>query len=95
MSQDSTILIESGLFESTARELSDKARVEHLGLQEIEGSYPDARFVRVTDGVGWKRRGGHDLHRLIAASHYFLVFKTLPKLEEIVRHHVPRRFFDD
>jgi hypothetical protein len=52
------VLIESGLFETTARELSDKARVESLGSEEIERTYPDARFVRVTDGIGWKRRGG-------------------------------------
>ena len=94
-SQEPFILIESGLFETTARELSDKGRVEALGLDEIERRYPNARFVRVTDGVGWKRRGGHDLERLIQASHYFLVFKTLPKLGEIVRHHVPGHFFRD
>ena len=87
------ILIECGLFETTARELSDKGRVEAYGLGEIEANYPDARFVRVTDGVGWKRRGGQDLHNLIQASHYFLVFATLERLEAIVRHHVPRQFF--
>jgi hypothetical protein len=88
------VLIESGLFETTARELSDKARVESLGLDEIEKQYPNSRFVRVTDGVGWKRRGGQDLHNLIQASHYFLVFKTLGQLEQIVRHHVPKQFFN-
>jgi hypothetical protein len=88
------VLIESGLFETTARELSDKARVESLGLEEIERRYPDARFVRVTDGVGWRRRGGQDLHNLIQSSHYFLVFKTLDRLEQIVRHYVPKQFFN-
>lgn len=88
------VLIESGLFETTARELSDKARVESLGLQEIEQTYPDACFVRVTDGVGWKRRGGRDLANLIEASHYFLVSKTLDRLAGIVRHHVPIEHFD-
>ncbi len=88
------VLIESGLFETTARELADKARVESFGLDEIEKKYPKARFVRVTDGVGWKRRGGQDLHNLIQASHYFLVFKTLDKLEQIVRHYVPKQFFN-
>ena len=88
------VLIESGLFETTARELSDKARVESFGLDEIERKYPEARFVRVTDGVGWKRRGGQDLHNLIQASHYFLVFKTIDKLEQIVRHYVPKQFFN-
>jgi hypothetical protein len=87
------ILIESGVFETTARELSDKARVEAFGLEEIERRYPKARFVRVTDGVGWKRRGGQDLSNLIQASHYFLVFKTLRLLEKIVRYHVPKEFF--
>lgn len=87
------IMIESGLFETTAREQADKSRVEALGLQEIEKAYPNARFVRVTDGVGWLRRGGKDLQNLIAASHYFLVFKTLDRLEQIVRHHVPGQFF--
>ncbi len=42
------VLIESGVFETTARELSDKARVEGFGLEEIEREYPKARFVRVT-----------------------------------------------
>jgi len=88
------ILIESGLFETTARELSDKARVENLGLEEIEQRYPQAHFVRVTDGIGWKRRGGKDLENLIRASHYFLVFKTLRRLEEIVRHYVPKQYFN-
>ena len=87
------VLIESGVFETTARELSDKARVEGFGLEEIERVYPKARFVRVTDGIGWKRRGGRDLSNLIEASHYFLVFKTLPLLERIVRYHVPKEFF--
>jgi hypothetical protein len=87
------ILIEAGVFETTARELSDKARVEGFGLEEIEREYPEARFVRVTDGIGWKRRGGRDLAHLIQASHYFLVFKTLPLLEKIVRYHVPKQFF--
>jgi len=88
------VLIESGLFETTARELADKARVESFGLDEIERQYPNARFVRVTDGVGWKRRGGQDLQNLIQASHYFLVFKTLSRLEQIVRHYVPQQFFN-
>jgi hypothetical protein len=88
------ILIESGLFETTARELSDKARVESFGLEEIERRYPGARFVRVTDGIGWKRRGGQDLQNLIQASHYFFVFKTLNRLEQIVRHYVPQQFFN-
>lgn len=88
------VLIESGLFETTARELADKARVETLGLEEIERKYPNARFVRVTDGVGWRRRGGRDLHNLIQASHYFLVFKTLPKLKQIIKHYVPKEFFN-
>lgn len=88
------ILIESGLFETTARELSDKARVEAFGLDEMEREYPRARFVRVTDGVGWKRRGGQDLHNLIQASHYFLIFKTIGQIEQIVRHYVPKEFFN-
>jgi hypothetical protein len=87
------LLIESGLFETTARELADKARVESLGLEEIERRYPKARFVRVADGIGWKRRGGQDLSNLIQASHYFLVFKTLRLLDKIVRYHVPKQFF--
>ena len=74
--QNPYVLIESGLFETTARELSDKARVESLGLEEIERQYPKARFVRVTDGIGWKRRGGQDLHNLIQASHYFSIVTT-------------------
>lgn len=85
------IMIESGIFETTARELSDKARVEALGLQEIESNYPSSRFVRITDGIGWIRRGGRDLRNLIDASHYFLVFKTLDKLEDIIRHYVSNR----
>jgi hypothetical protein len=87
------ILIESGLFETTARELSDKARVEILGTEEIERLYPQARFIRVTDGIGWRRRGGQDLHNLIQASHYFLVFNTLGLLDKIIKHYVPKNFF--
>jgi hypothetical protein len=89
------VLIESGLFETTARELSDKARVEALMLQAVEQKYPQARLVRVTDGVGWRRRGGNDLENLIQASHYFLAFKTLAKLTRILRQHVPDRYFND
>lgn len=87
------ILIESGIFETTARELSDKGRVELLGVEEIERKYPQARFIRVTDGIGWRRRRGQDLSNLIKASHYFLVFKTLGLLDQIVKHHVPTEFF--
>jgi hypothetical protein len=40
-----------------------------------------------------EKKRGQDLDNLIKASHYFLVFKTLDKLDRIIRHHVPKEFF--
>jgi hypothetical protein len=91
--EDPYLLIESGLFETTARELSDKGRSELLLKGEVEKNYPNVALVRVADGVGWIRRGGQDLKQLIDASHYFFVDKTLADLATVIHLQVPEKYF--
>jgi len=87
------VLIECGIFATTARELSEKALVERQVRLEIEKNYPQAVIVRILDGIGWLARGGDALKDVIAESHYVLTGKTLQMLEAIVRNHVPKEHF--
>jgi hypothetical protein len=90
--QDPHILIEVGVFATTARELSEKGLVETQVRLSVSNTYPDAVLVRVVDGVGWIARGGNALANVIAASHYILTQKTLDQLPKIVRAHVPGQY---
>jgi hypothetical protein len=88
------VAVEVGVFETTARELSEKGLVEARLLEQLQTLYPDAVMVRVVDGIGWIARGGGDLDRVLASSHYALTQRDLDdKLPAIIRHHVPAEFF--
>ena len=90
------VLVEVGVFETTARELSEKSLVEARLLGQIESEYPEAVVVRVVDGIGWIARGGRDLDNLLAGAHYVLTQSDLEeKLPDIVRQHVPEEFFEE
>ncbi len=91
---DIHILIEVGVFATTARELSEKGLVEELLYQQIKEHYPEAVVVRVLDGVGWIARGGSALSNVINASDYVFTQKTLEDLAKVVRAHVPERYFN-
>jgi hypothetical protein len=87
------VLMEVGVFATTARELSEKGLVEQLVQQEVRAHYPEAVLVRVVDGVGWIARGGTALTNVIAASDYIFTQKTLPELRKVVKAHVPKKYF--
>lgn len=90
--KDPHILIEVGVFATTARELSEKGLVEQQVRVSVSTNYPDAVLVRVVDGVGWIARGGNALANVIAASHYVLTQKTITQLSAIVPAHVPAQY---
>ncbi len=87
------ILIEVGVFATTARELSEKGLVEQLLRQEVAKHYPDAVLVRILDGVGWIARGGNALQNVVNASHYVFTQKTLIDLPKVIASHVPKKYF--
>lgn len=87
------VLVECGVFATTARELSEKALVEGRVRQDVAKTYPEAVLVRILDGIGWLARGGGALKGVIEESHYVLTGKTIETFAEIIRHHVPREFF--
>jgi hypothetical protein len=87
------ILIEVGVFVTTARELSEKGPVEKYIRSQVEEHYPEAVLVRIIDGIGWLARGGKALPSIIEASHYVLTFKELELLRDIVKAHIPKECF--
>jgi len=87
------VLVECGVFATTARELSEKALVERQVRLEAEKRYPDSVVVRILDGIGWLARGGDALKDVIQESHYVLTGKTISILERIVKQHVPPKYF--
>ena len=87
------ILIEVGVFATTARELSEKGVFELSLKREATEYSPDCVIVRELDGEGWIARGGTALANVIAASDYVFTQKTLIGLQKVVRAHVPRRYF--
>ena len=89
------VLIEVGVFATTARELTEKAAVEATVHANMTQHYPEAVSVRIVDGVGWIARGTRDLAKVIDASDYVLTQKTVEQLQLIVRAHVPEEFFGD
>ena len=88
--KDPRILIEVGVYQTTARELSEKALVEMRIRTQVEDAYPDSVLVRITDGIGWLVRGGKALAGVIDASHYVLTLNQIGKLRDIVKAHVPK-----
>lgn len=90
---DPHVLIEVGVFATTARELSEKGLVEAYLKRQAEEHHPECVIVRVLDGVGWIARGGKALANVIAASDYVFTQKTIAGLKDVIRQHVPRRFF--
>lgn len=88
-----SVLIECGIFITTAREMSEKGVLEMRIRKQVERNYPDAVLVRVTDGIGWLARGGKALSDVIDASHYILTLNQIDKLDQIARAHVPPRHF--
>jgi len=87
------VLIECGIFITTARELSEKGVLEMRIRRQVEEKYPHCVLVRVTDGIGWLARGGRALSSVIDASHYVLTLKQIDKLEDIIKAHVPSKYF--
>jgi|GEM_PF-6637455 len=91
---DPHVLIEVGVFATTARELSEKGIMEQSLYQAMRREHPDAVMVRVLDGIGWIARGGKALQNVIDAADYVVTQKTIDKLiPPIVRQHVPDRYF--
>jgi hypothetical protein len=87
------VLVECGVFATTARELSEKGLVERVIRGEIEKKYPDAVIVRILDGIGWLARGGDALKDVMESSHYVLTGKTIAQFAEIIKQHVPSEYF--
>jgi len=87
------VLMECGIFITTARELSEKGVLEMRIRKQVEDKYPNSVLVRVTDGIGWLARGGKALSSVIDASHYVLTLKQINKLDQIIKAHVPPRYF--
>ncbi len=79
------VLIEVGVFATTAESCSEKGLIEADLKQEAAKHYPDCVIVRVTDGVGWIARGGKALANVIAASDYVFTQKTIAGLKLSVR----------
>lgn len=90
---DPYIMIECGIFVTTARELSEKGLLEMSIRKQVEEHYPKCVLVRLTDGIGWLARGGNALADVIDASHYVITLKQVNKLERIVKAHVPSKYF--
>ena len=87
------VLLECGIFITTARELSEKGVLEMRIRKQVEENYPNSVLVRVTDGIGWLARGGKALSSVIDASHYVLTLKEIDKLDQIIKAHVPPQYF--
>jgi len=87
------VLVECGVFATTARELSEKGLVERQVREEIEKKYPHAVIVRILDGIGWLARGGDALKDVIEQSHYVLTGKTIAQFGDIIKQHVPPQHF--
>jgi len=91
--EEPCVMIECGIFITTARELSEKGVLEMRIRDQVEANYPNCVLVRITDGIGWLARGGKALSSVIDASHYVITLKQLDKLEKILKAHVPAKFF--
>ncbi len=91
--EDPLILIEVGVYQTSARELTEKGIVEGDIRRQVKAQYPKAVLVRITDGIGWIARGKNDLAKVIDASHYTLTLKRIGRLRDIVKAHVPQRYF--
>lgn len=91
--RDPRVLVECGVFATTARELSEKALVERQVRQDVQKAYPKAVIVRILDGIGWLARGGGALRDVIEQSDYVLTGKSIEKFSAVVRHHVPAQYF--
>lgn len=87
------VLMECGIFITTAREMSEKGVLEMRIRRQVEENYPNSVLVRVTDGIGWLARGGKALSSVIDASHYVLTLKQIDKLDQIMKAHVPPQYF--
>lgn len=87
------ILCEVGVFVTTARELSEKGLVEMRIKEQVKEHYPDSFLVRIIDGIGWLARGGKALPMVIDASDYVLTLNQIGKLRDIVKAHIPKRYF--
>ena len=87
------ILCEVGVFVTTARELSEKGLVEMRIKGQVDEHYPGSFLVRIIDGIGWLARGGKALPMVIDASDYVLTLNQIDKLRDIVKAHVPKKYF--
>ncbi|MBI1900732.1 MAG: hypothetical protein HYS13_06435 [Planctomycetia bacterium] len=87
------VLIEVGVFATTARELSEKGLVEQHLRNQIRDRYPATVVVRVLDGMGWIARGGKALANVVAASDYVFTQKTVDGLTRVIHAHVPKSCF--
>jgi len=95
--EDPYVLIMVSYMETTSSSQTARANEQLAMYQKIVGEnvrYPKVQrvLVNIVDGGGWLARRS-DLRKMYEGCHYCLNMKTLDRLVDIIRFHVPAQYF--